>query len=125
MPLELGIFLAAKKFGSQQQQQKKCIIFDRDAYRYQKFISDISGQDIHFHEGKPELLIQKLASWLRDHSSDSKVPGGKMIAREFSAFSRAIPVMCGTKHLDPAELTFQDFCKLAAEWILYTPSSKP
>lgn len=33
MPLELGLFLAAKKFGSPRQKKKKCIIFDRAAYR--------------------------------------------------------------------------------------------
>ena len=124
MPLELGLFLAAKRFGQTEQRKKKCIIFDRERYRYQKFISDIAGQDIHFHDGKPGVLIQKLAAWLRDEASDQRVPGGKAIAREFDTFASNIPVMCSTKHLDPAELTFQDFCKLAAEWILYTSADR-
>jgi hypothetical protein len=46
MPLELGIFLGAKKYGNEQNNNKACIIFDREQYRYQKFISDISGHDI-------------------------------------------------------------------------------
>jgi hypothetical protein len=43
MPLELGMFLAAKRFGEARQRTKVCLILDRDSYRYQKFISDIRG----------------------------------------------------------------------------------
>src|SRR5262245_35887468 len=43
MPLELGAFLGAKCFGSQEQRRKACLILDSEKYRYQRFISDISG----------------------------------------------------------------------------------
>lgn len=49
MPLEFGIFLGAKKFGSTKQKQKSCMIFDSDKYRYMEFMSDIAGQDIKWH----------------------------------------------------------------------------
>ncbi len=49
MPFELGLFLAAKKFGTGRQKQKRCLVLDHDRYRYQKFCSDISGQDISSH----------------------------------------------------------------------------
>jgi hypothetical protein len=52
MPLELGIFLGAKRFGPGIQRKKYCLILDRSAYRYQKFISDIAGQDIRTHNQK-------------------------------------------------------------------------
>ena len=45
MPLELGFFMAAKKYGAKEQKQKKCLILDTDAHRYLSFISDIRGQD--------------------------------------------------------------------------------
>jgi hypothetical protein len=47
MPLELGPFLGAKRFGGQDHARKNCLILDLEPYRYQKFISDLSGQDIH------------------------------------------------------------------------------
>jgi len=56
MPLELGLFLGAKRFGSGKHRLKTCLILDVDRYRYQKFISDIAGQDIAAHSGKPETL---------------------------------------------------------------------
>jgi hypothetical protein len=124
MPLELGLFLGAKKFGPKTQKEKKCIIFDREQHRYQKFISDIAGQDIHHHDGKPEKLIGRLASWLRDETDDKKIPGGKAIAAEFGRFSSDIPAICELHHLDPAEVTFQDFVGLATNWILADGAAK-
>ena len=49
MPLELGIFLGAKRFGSRNQKNKMCLALDREQYRYQKFCSDISGQEHSQH----------------------------------------------------------------------------
>jgi hypothetical protein len=54
MPLELGFFLGAKQFGAGRHRSKRCLILDRDRYRFQKFISDIAGQDIKAHGNSPE-----------------------------------------------------------------------
>jgi hypothetical protein len=118
MPLELGLFLGAKKFGGRSQRTKKCIIFDRTRYRYQQFISDIAGQDIHAHDGRVAKLIEQVATWFRDEVRDPKVPGGRAIAREYVKFEGMIPAVCALKRLDPDELTFQDYRALAAEWIV-------
>jgi len=117
MPLELGVFLAAKKFGSGDQKRKRCIILDRELYRYQKFISDISGQDIHSHDGVITKLITEVASWLRDEAPDPKVPGGHAIWTEYQIFLTDIPAICETKQLAPSELTFQDYRKMTEKWI--------
>ncbi len=53
MPLELGLFLGARRFGDAQQRQKKPLILDRERYRFQKFCSDIAEQDPRAHEGDP------------------------------------------------------------------------
>ena len=37
MPFELGVFLGAKKFGAEEHKRKKCLILDREPYRYQQF----------------------------------------------------------------------------------------
>jgi hypothetical protein len=122
MPLELGLFLAAKKFGGGRQRQKKCIIFDKKPYRYQQFISDISGQDIHSHKNDVSQLISKLAAWLRDERVDPQVPGGNIIAADFRKFQREFPRLCRDTRLHPDELTFQDYRKMAARWVVATRS---
>ena len=62
MPLELGPFLGAKRFGGTDQGSKKALVLDREPYRYQTFISDIAGQDIHAHGGDVVALIGEVAT---------------------------------------------------------------
>jgi hypothetical protein len=118
MPLELGLFLGARKFGGKKHAQKKALIIDRQKYRYQKFISDIAGQDIHSHSGKIGSLIEEVVTWLRDEARDSRVPGGRAIAREFKSFCADLPMIAASKGLEPDELTFKDLTAIAASWIL-------
>jgi hypothetical protein len=64
MPLELGIFLGAKRFGGRSSHMR-CLILDRAPYRYQRFISDIAGQDIRGHSNSPRLAIRRARDWLQ------------------------------------------------------------
>jgi hypothetical protein len=92
MPLELGMFLAAKRYGSGVQRQKYCLILDRDPYRYQKFISDIAGQDIRSHGLKVASAISVTRNWLRSTSRRS-LPGGTEIHKQYLEFKRAYPAL--------------------------------
>lgn len=118
MPLELGLFLGARKFGGRSQSRKKALILDREPYRYQAFISDIAGQDIHAHGGDFHRLIEEIAAWLRDEAGDPDVPGGRAIALEFKRFLADLPAIAAAKRLEPDELTFKDITVIAAEWIV-------
>lgn len=118
MPFELGLFLGARKFGGRVQARKKSLILDREPYRYQAFISDIGGQDIHAHGGDVGRLIEDVATWLRDQAQDPKVPGGRAIASEFGQFKSMLAALATTKNLEPDELTFRDLTALIAQWIL-------
>jgi hypothetical protein len=109
MPFELGLFLGAAKLGGPSQKRKQCIIFDTERFRFQRYISDIAGQDIHAHGSNPEQIIRELAGWLRDHSGDRAVPGGAVIIADYTAFTNALPAACRSRDLDPSEITFGDF----------------
>ncbi len=114
---------AQKRFGGPSQRTKKCIIFDTTPYRYQQFISDIAGQDIHAHDDRVAKLIEQVATWFRDEIRDPNVPGGRAIAAEYEKFMTVIPDICAVKQLDPSELTFQDYRAMAAEWIVAESST--
>ncbi len=118
MPLELGLFLGAKKFGGRTQARKKTLIFDREAHRYQSFISDISGQDIHAHLGQTAQLVEDIAAWLRREANDPTVPGGRVIAGEFVRFQKDLIAIAETKRLERSELTYSDLSHIATDWIL-------
>jgi hypothetical protein len=65
MPLELGMFLGCKGYGGAAHATKVCLVLDVDQYRYQKFVSDIAGNDIRAHGGnflgpiEPHRLLVK------------------------------------------------------------------
>jgi len=117
MPLELGLFLGAKSYGSAEQREKRCLVLDREIYRYQKFCSDISGQDIRAHSNRPETAIRHVRDWLRDVDRGTRLPGGTTIHRRFLAFNEDLPVFCSTFHLNAEELTFNDLTTLVDEWL--------
>jgi hypothetical protein len=116
MPLELGIFLGAKRYGQDEQKKKSCLILDRDRYRYQKFISDLSGQDIRAHDGDPKSLIVIIRNWLRSTRPAEGLPGGEAIARRYEVFREEIPEMCTQLQMSENELTFSDYAWLISEW---------
>jgi len=116
MPLELGLFLGARTYGDAEQVTKKTLIFDREPFRYQAFMSDIAGHDIHAHGGEVERLIVDVAAWLRRQSRRRTVPGGAVIAEEFDRFIRALPDMLLARRLQPQDLTYDDDIFLMAEW---------
>lgn len=117
MPLELGLWFGAHRFGGAGQVDKRCIILDRDRYRFQRFISDISGQDIHSHKGEVETLIGELAAWLRHLPGGEQPGGGKQLVQEYREFTAFLPTICAGHKLAVEELTFDDFNTIASGYI--------
>jgi hypothetical protein len=116
MPLELGLFLGAKRFGLSQQRRKVCLILDRQQYRYQKFISDISGQDIRAHRKQEGQAIRVTRDWLST-SSGKAIPGGAHIHHQYKRFKRKLPSLCQTLKLKRSEMTFNDYANIVTAWV--------
>jgi hypothetical protein len=57
MPLELGLFLGARRFGDSRQRWKICLVLDEEKYRFQIFCSDIGGQDIRAHDNESSQAL--------------------------------------------------------------------
>jgi hypothetical protein len=117
MPLELGMFLAAKRFGTGRQRQKACLILDSVPYRYQQFISDISGQDIRVHHNHVHEAISVVRNWLRSVSGARAIPGGAEIYRRYLLFEQDLPSLCDALKLRRDELTFNDTASMMADWL--------
>lgn len=116
MPLELGIFLGAKRFGGRSA-QKRCLILDRAPYRYQRYISDIAGQDIRSHENSPRNAVRRVRDWLQSAPGKAVIPGGAMIWNKYRQFQRELPVIAEEAELDPGQLTFIDYLQLVINWL--------
>ncbi len=125
MPLELGIFLGAKRFGIEEQKTKKCLVLDREPYRYQKFISDISGQDIFVHNNNPEEVVRVVRNWLLTVSDRQTIPGGGIIWKRYQSFLNDLPQVVQGLRLEVEDLEyFNDYIFAIAEWLDLQSNSK-
>lgn len=120
MPMELGIFLGSKEFGVDHHRRKACLILDTRQYRYQKFISDIAGQDVHAHKGSVHESVVIVRDWLRTASHRTRVPGGERIWGRYQKFRRKLPEICRETGLRHKTLAFLDYTALVEEWLLKT-----
>ena len=117
MPLELGLFLGAKSYSTvRKQQDKRCLILDTDPYRYQKFISDIAGQDIRSHGGLYENAIGEVRSWLATVNK-RPLPGKVELVNTYKEFRSDLPKILGGLKLKEEEMQFTDYVNICSEWI--------
>ncbi len=102
MPLELGVFLGARRFGQGRQREKICLILDKEPYRYQQYCSDIAGQDIRSHSGDIRRTITVVRDWLRSATTERDViiPGGSRIFDRYALFFTDLPQLCTSLNLD-------------------------
>ena len=117
MPLELGLFLGCRRFGDAGQRRKVSLILDSQQYRYQTFISDIAGQDIHAHQGNPENAMREVRKWLAVASRHLRLPGGNDIVNRFRRFRNDFPDLCTAARLEPGEVTLRDLQRMIVSWL--------
>lgn len=128
MPLELGLFIGAQRFGKGQQQRKNYLLFDVEQHRFQKFISDLAGQDIKVHgwpgntgpdSGREQAisrLVLAIRNWLTTKVEGDLLPGGKRITTRFQQFQSELPELVALFGQHMADLSFYDFSALINRW---------
>lgn len=112
MPLELGISIGAKKFGGKRQRAKRLLILEKEAHRYDKSTSDISGQDIDVHNGSPDDAIRAVRGWFAQNRAigDPVLPGGDALISDYASVRRHINPLIKTHRLDSwAKMQHADF----------------
>jgi hypothetical protein len=119
MPFELGLFLGARRFGAKRQRDKQCLVLEAERYRYQKYLSDIAGQDIRQHDNEPAKAVGAVRDWLAASRSKSArpLPGATAIMRHYEEFRANLPAMLRAADLEPAELGFFDRANLMAQFL--------
>jgi hypothetical protein len=69
MPFELGLDIGMRIAGKGRLSQKKILIIEREKYRYQAALSDLSGNDIRSHSDSPEELVRQVRNWIVENVS--------------------------------------------------------
>lgn len=116
MPFELGLFLAAQRFGNPQQRGKQSVIFERTAHDTKICLSDISGQDCRVHGLLPETIVREVRDWLRI-VRDEMLPGPDVVSERFALFEQDFPGICGALGLNRDSIVFVDLCVVVRNWI--------
>lgn len=122
MPFELGIFLAAHRFGTNKHKQKICLILEEKEHRYEKFISDLKGMDPKAHENSDKILIKQIRDWLNSAKPTSTILAGEIIIhKRFAEFSKILPKLCKQFGLEIDNIQFNDLSNFITVWIEQNP----
>lgn len=117
MPLELGLYLGARYYGGRRHKDKACLVLDRERYRYQKFISDIAGQDISSHDDDCQSVVRVVRNFLNGHNGPRPLPDGEMIWAEYKEFRALLPTICKRLEVVPDSLEYQDFLYIVTDYV--------
>lgn len=118
MPLELGIFMGAKSFGTGRHKRKAAMILDTERFRFQRFISDIAGQDIRAHEANTEKVIRHVRAFLLSQSPRTAfLAGPEKVIQRFQQFKAELPGSLEALHIESSDFGYQDLIRLVAGYV--------
>lgn len=117
MPFELGLFFGAKKFGGKVHNNKKVLVFEREKYQYQKYISDLNGIDTKAHNNEEITAIRKTRDWLKTATGRTTIPGDETIVLEYLDFKRDLPEVARLAGFNIDNILFNDYCEIVEEGI--------
>lgn len=122
MPLELGLFLGARRFGTGRQRSKSCLVLERHRYRSQIYCSDIAGQDVRAHNNDVAIALTAVRNWLQAAlPRNRQLPGPATMRGRYLQFRRQLPLISSLQHLGLSELTFLDYRHIVDGWISVNP----
>jgi hypothetical protein len=108
MPFELGIDYGCKKLKEGVWQGKKILILEKERYRFQKALSDLSGSDIKNHNDDPLKIVCCVRDWFVTEELNTG-PSGNTIWNEFNDFQaylyEKVVVENGHKKVDDVQVT--------------------
>lgn len=119
MPFELGLDFGCRWFGESRFSDKRILILEKDRYRYQAALSDISGSDIKAHNDDPEEIVAAVRDWLNSEAG-SKLPGPSTLWDRFNEFMAADYdrlLAAGFKPKDIARLPMRELLANMQQWI--------
>jgi hypothetical protein len=119
MPFELGLDFGCKRFKGGQHADKKSLILDSSKYRYQKALSDISGNDIAFHNSNPEDAIRAVRNWLQKLNHKQKYPSANRIWIDYIEFDTYFLRMIKQEQFnkeDLRQMPWSEYMKYVFEW---------
>lgn len=117
MPFELGLFLAAKRYGDEEQKKKRAIVLDVELHRFARFISDIAGMDITPHNADPRTMVSCVRDWLVTVTKRRSIPSPAQLSESYDRFVAGLPAIAHAAGADPDKLLYSDYERLVIAWV--------
>lgn len=119
MPFELGLDIGCKTFGGKKFKNKKCLIFEKDRYEYQKALSDISGSDIIAHHNSAETICKEIRNWLTNVAEIPEPPSPTAVWLawvDFNAWLFGNLSEKGYSKIDIENISIKEIIKYINKW---------
>lgn len=113
MPFEAGVAFGACRFDRvSAQRSRDFMLLEAQAYRDQRTLSDLAGQDTRAHENDPQLLIRHVRTFLaRKWSEPTPIRGAASIWNRYQRLQHALPEIAATLEVTVDELLSFDYLK--------------
>jgi hypothetical protein len=85
MAFELGVDFGCRSFSEGEGKSKKFLILEKERYKYQRALSDLSGSDIRNHNNEPENVVREVRNWFLETTS-CRPSSGTVIWEHFNEF---------------------------------------
>jgi len=124
MPLELGMDYGARTYGGKKLSAKRCLILEKERYRFQKTVSDLAGCDIKAHENIPANVVKIVHDWLVQEARAIAV-SPTSIWKRFNIFMAAAFVELkrkGYSKRDIETLPENQLSEMMVAWLEQNPS---
>jgi len=120
MSFELGVDIGCRIFKDGQAKDKKCLILEKERYRYQKALSDLSNSDIKSHNNEPEEVIRQIRDWFVVNELE-RADSGTIIWDSFNKFMADFYLKKekeGFREKDIQRMPIPEFIRFINEWII-------
>jgi len=123
MPFELGLDVGCATFSSDfNLREKRCLILEKEKYRYQIAISDLASSDIEAHHNDPVRVVHAVRNWLANEVGRD-LPGPSGLYDQFSVFmgeNYDRLLADGFTKEDVLELQIAELMRHMREWLVAT-----
>lgn len=121
MPFELGIDYGCQKLKGGKWNNKKILILEKERYRFQKAISDLSGSDIKSHDDEVIKVIFAVRDWFVTEELKRGDSGNKVWS-SFNDFQAYLydEVVAKDGHESPDEVPIPEIIHHIDNWLKNT-----
>jgi hypothetical protein len=115
--LELGMFIAARRFGVKQKERPKDFLVVLPDLR-QLMASDLAGIDMVVHNMEPQTAMLTVANWLTTRrQTRTPIPSAASLWNQYQRFRAELPGIARAAKMAEKDIAYYDVVLMIREWL--------